>query len=212
MNQQLAKAINIIPVHAVTAKSVVARMEMFMNREGEQTAKLSDVFSAGCLCADYTAAEVSAAQFTEKLQGNEPAYYGRFNSTMFIDDEGNPVPPCSTIYMVDPLNFRKLYIVVAFPGLNIVYYETKPNGAQDYTVDLVSNIENAKLANHMEPEWKEFCLHDLVTAAQMFGFEYDKDDDEVRIPPGRPANSFVLARNAGAATMEMVRTMMGGGR
>jgi hypothetical protein len=95
----------------------------------------------------------------------------------------------------------------------VVFYEKGEQSfavkSTGYAVALISPIESSKLAYHMEPEWTEGNHHDLVTMAQLFGFEYDKVTDEAVFPEGRPVSSFRLAVTAGSALLSIVRDMMG---
>lgn len=210
--------VNIFRVIEVTSEVVKKSADFLISEYGEQTEDLRGVFQAGCSCADFTGSShfpestltTNELIFTEKTENLEE-YYGRLVSAMFVQIDGTPVPPCSTINLYDAHNDRLLFLAVAYPGLNVVYYEkTKSENKIGYAVDLVSGIEGSKLANHMEPDWRQGNTYDLVTMSQMFGFPYDKVTNEVVIPPGRPQSSFVLAKNSGLHTLKIIHEMMGG--
>lgn len=211
-------AVNIFAVGLVTPAEVMHKLDTFIGLNGERTEDISAVFCAGMICSDYagdvemmdTGATADKLIFTEKDPENYEKYYERLTSAVFVDITGHPVPPCSTIRLFDEMNGRRLVVAVAYPGLNLVYYETARPTSAAYAISLLSDIEGSRFANHMEPQWERGNSHDLITVCQLFGFPYDKVTDEVIIPSGKPQSSFVLARNAGAATLSAVRGMMGG--
>lgn len=208
--------VNIFAVGKVDGLEVEKMIDVVTEQPGQRFDRLRDVFYLGCICADYVGdaklGEKSANElmFDKNVSDQDiEQYYKRLTTAMFVDLEGQPIPPTSTIYLEDKMNMRNLFAVVAYPGVNIVYYEKYERlGSPSYAVTLVSPVAGAKLANHMEPEWTEGNHHDRVTMAQMFGFEYDKITDEVICPEGRPQSSFKQAVTNGAVLLNLVREMM----
>ncbi|BAQ02731.1 hypothetical protein AVU38_gp203 [Ralstonia phage RSL2] len=210
--------VNIFRVDSVPAEMVQESAKYLINAYGEQTSDIRAVFQAGTSCADFTGAmhfpestmDTNDLIFTEKTENLEE-YYGRLVHAMFVQMDGTPVPPCSTINLFDKPNERLLFLAVAYPGLNVVYYEKTVNSNNvGYAIDMVSGIEGSKLANRMEPDWRQGNTHDLVMMAQMFGFPYDKVCDEVIIPPGRPQSSFMIGKTSGLQTLKIIHEMAGG--
>lgn len=210
--------VNIFRVVPVTAEMVIRSAEYLISEYSERTEDLRAVFQAGCSCADFSGSvhfpestlTTNEIIFTEKVTNLEE-YYGRLVNAMFVQLDGTPVPPCSTINLFDAKNDRLLYIAVAYPGLNVVYFEKNTSIDKiGYAVDLLSCVEGSKLANRMEPDWRNGNTHDLVVMAGMFGFPYDKSTNEVIIPPGRPTSSFMLGRASGLATLKLIHAMTGG--
>lgn len=151
------------------------------------TDTFSDLFIMGCHMADYQL-------MIEPLGPIESVdLFGQYSGAMFVNPDGTVVGTASTVAIFDALNNRMAYLVVLWPGKNMIYYSVKPMEEDGQVIHLIADPLVRKSQN-IEDGWTSDNVFDMIALSSIFGFKFNKQIGAVEIPTKLVENSFVMAK------------------
>lgn len=195
-----------ITVKTVTDEAVKAKMDQNYAEGKTKIASLNNLFAIGLQQAHYEFEE-------DALQGENPrngtGYYDPLDSAIFLDENGQPVQSTKTVRFLDRETLRRVYILVIYPGMNLIIHDRYRGDSDSFALVCTSNVPGARAAIGMEPAWAEDTMYDFVNACRMFGFEYDRGRNEVYMPRERKQNAFEVGLENAQAVTRRIRKMQG---
>jgi hypothetical protein len=184
---------NVIYVATTSDVEIEKAMNIRICGAGDRLTSLDLFFNMARLHADYV---VTKDEFLKADRTNGTGYFNPLQSAIFVDANGIMVPVNSGIALWDPATDRRIFVVVLEPGLNIVVHDkiSKNDRHQRATIIATSKV-NVQGILGMNPVWEESNIHDLLHAARLFGFEFDRHSNSIIVPTRRVANWFKSYRD-----------------
>uniref|UniRef100_A0AAU7PFE3 Uncharacterized protein n=1 Tax=Burkholderia phage vB_BgluM-SURPRISE13 TaxID=3159457 RepID=A0AAU7PFE3_9VIRU len=201
---------NVLTINVKTNSDEAVEAKMTSNYEEGRTkiVGLNNLFAVGLIHAHY---EFEASDVQDEDIGNGTGYYDPLTSAVFIDEQGVAVSGTKTVRFLDEKSYRRLYIIVVHPGMNVIIHDRFSFTEKGFAGTLVctTGVNCARQAIGMEPAWAEGCLYDFVMACRMFGFEYDRRSNEVYMPRRRVENAFEIGLQGAQEITNRIRKMQG---
>lgn len=193
MNTNVKTLANAFTVGILSPDFIMKAMQMYRDKFGDHIVHLTHGLGIGCVMADFHFQINTLEPVKDGKEENLHLVYEKFRTAMFIDQQGNAVPPGFTVGIADRVNKRDIFVAVGLTGDNVVLYQKTPDDTKISKIGIIGDPLTVR-ALRMQPEWKDGNSHDKVMLSSMFGFEYDRNDDEILVPEGRMESSFALSR------------------
>lgn len=201
---------NVLTIRVKTNSDEAVEAKMTSNYDEGRTkiVGLNNLFAVGLIHAHY---EFEANDLQGEDIGNGTGYYDPLTTAVFLDEQGVAVSGTKTVRFLDEKSYRRLYIIVVHPGMNVIVHDRFSFTEKGFAGTLVctSGVNCARQAIGMEPAWSEGCLYDFVMACRMFGFEYDRRSNEVYMPRHRVENAFEIGLQGAQEVTNRIRKMQG---
>jgi hypothetical protein len=206
ITEQLGEDVMIVNVKTTPEKQVTAKLTEMREAGVEKIGTLNNLFAVGLMMAHYS---FEWASLEGQVVRNGTGYYDPLASVVFVDEEGQPVQPTKTVSYFDEETQRRCYIVVVYPGLNIVIHDRYRMNSDAFVLVCTSDVHCARNSLGMEPAWAEGVTYDFVMLCRMLGFEYDRARNEVYLPRERKENAFEIGLQGSNAVANKIRKMQG---
>lgn len=198
----------VVYVKLLTEAHVKTAMKLNRDDKREKITSLNNLFAVALQQTHY---ELKSDALSDEELNNGTGYYDPLCDAIFLDEDGQPVQSTKTVRYLDEKTSRRLYIVVVYPGMNVIIHDRYSFTEDGFGGTLVctSGVNYAKQAIGMEPCWSEDCMYDFVMACRMFGFEYDRRSNEVYMPRERKENAFEIGLRGSQELTHRIRKMQG---
>lgn len=151
---------------------------------------LSQAFEAGCHQADFQIV-VDGLHVDTDIATTE--LFKHYTTLQFQLENGSLLQTGDTIGVFDRVNYRMAYVVVLWPGHNLVYYTHASIDERESDIRLHATTTMQR-ASRIMPNWRDGNHYDKIMLANLFGFAYSKENNTIQIPKGIVDSAFSLAK------------------